>query len=176
MIIEIGRLCVKIAGRDAGKKALITDILDDKYVLIDGETRRRKCNILHLEPLSQVLKIEKNASHEEVAKALKEIGIEARETKPKQKTERPRKKRKTAEELRLQKGPQKEDKKKLRDVFKPKKKERKEGTLEEKAGIAEKEESKETEGKQAEKKEIKKSEKKGTKVMPAKKSEKKKED
>ena len=72
MTIEIGRLCVKIAGRDAGKKCLIIDILDDKYVLIDGETRRRRCNILHLEPLSQVLKIEKDATHGDVASALKE--------------------------------------------------------------------------------------------------------
>mgnify|MGYP001618608505 CR=1 FL=1 len=82
-MIEIGRVIVKLAGRDAGKKGLIIDILDDKFVMIDGETRRRKCNILHLEPLAQVVKVKKNASHEEVAKALKEIGVEARETKPK---------------------------------------------------------------------------------------------
>jgi len=99
-MIEVGRLCVKIAGRDAGKKAIIVDILDNNFVLLDGETRRRKCNVLHLEPLDQVLKIAKKASHDEVAKALKEINIEARITKPKPKTERPRKKRKSPEELR----------------------------------------------------------------------------
>lgn len=136
-MIEIGRLVVKTAGRDAGKKAVIIDILDDKYVLIDGETRRRKCNILHLEPLNQVIKIEKNASHEEVAKVLKEIGIEARQTKPKPKTTRPRKKRKTPEQLRVQK----EEKKKKFSLFKKKKeekkieKEKKEESLEEKAGL-----------------------------------------
>jgi len=43
-----GRICVKTAGRDAGLKCVIVDVLDDKFVLIDGETRRRKCNILHL--------------------------------------------------------------------------------------------------------------------------------
>ena len=59
-MIEIGRLCLKIAGRDAGKKCLIVDILDHKFVLIDGETRRRKCNALHLEPMNQSIKIEKN--------------------------------------------------------------------------------------------------------------------
>ena len=90
MTIEIGRLCVKIAGRDAGKKCVIIDILDDKFVLIDGETRRRKCNVLHIEPLNQVIKIEKNSSHEDVSKALKEIGIETRITKPKPKTQKPR--------------------------------------------------------------------------------------
>ena len=155
-MIEIGRLCVKIAGRDAGKKCVIIDILDDNYVLIDGETRRRKSNILHIEPLSQVIKIEKNASHEEVAKALKEIGIESRQTKPKPSTQKPKKKRKTPDQLRGQK----EEKRKLKDLFKFKKKEekaevhkqslappsaeKKEGTLEEKAGLVEdkKEESK----------------------------------
>ncbi|MAG08197.1 50S ribosomal protein L14e, partial [Candidatus Woesearchaeota archaeon] len=50
MLNQIGRLVVKTAGRDAGKKALIVDSLDKSHVLIDGETRRRKCNIAHLEP------------------------------------------------------------------------------------------------------------------------------
>ncbi len=161
MTIEIGRLVVKIAGRDAGKKAVIIDILDDKYVLIDGETRRRKCNILHIEPLNQKIEIKKNASHEEVAKALKEIGIETRQTKPKPKTQKPRKKRKTPEQLKAQK----EEKRKLRDLFKPKKKEEKvetkEATLEEKAGLVE-EMKKETQETESEKKEAKPKAKKPT--------------
>ena len=139
-MIEIGRIVTKIAGRDAGCKAIIIDILDDKYVLIDGETRRRKVNILHIEPLNQIIKIEKNASHEAVSKVFDEIGIKARVTKPKPKTEKPRKKRKTPEQLREQK----EEKRKLRDLFKFKKKEekveeKKEATLEEKAGLVEEE-------------------------------------
>ena len=147
MTIEIGRMCVKIAGRDAGKKCVIVDILDDKFVLIDGETRRRKCNVLHLEPLSQIIEIKNNASHEEISKALKEIGIEARATKPKPKTQKPVKKRKTPEQLKAQK----EEKKKLRDIFRPKKKEEKkeakEGTLEEKAGLSEEKKETKPEGK-----------------------------
>ena len=134
MTIEIGRVVVKIAGRDAGKKAVIVDILNDKYVLIDGETRRRKCNVLHIEPLNQVVKIEKNANHEHVSKVLKELGLEARVTKPKSKTQKPKKKRKSPEQLRTQK----EEKRKFRDLFKFKKKEEKaEATLEEKAGLIE---------------------------------------
>ena len=168
-MIEVGRLCVKLAGRDAGKKAVIIDILDDKYVLIDGETRRRKCNILHIEPLNQVVKIEKNASHEDVSNALKEFGIEVLQTKPKQKTQRPRTKRKTPEQLKAQK----EEKKKLRDIFRPKKKEEKaeakETTLEEKAGLAE---EKAEEKPEAKKEIVKKKEKpKAVKKSPAKKKE-----
>ena len=156
MTIEIGRVVVKIAGRDAGKKAVIVDILNDKYVLIDGDTRRRKCNILHIEPLNHVVKIENNANHEHVSKVLKELGLEARVTKPKPKTQKPKKKRKSPEQLRTQK----EEKRKFRDIFKPKKKEekveeKKEATLEEKAGLKE-EEHKHTHEHKAEKKETKK--------------------
>ena len=137
-MIEVGRLVVKIAGRDAGKKGVIIDILDDKFVLVDGETRRRKVNILHIEPLTQVANIGKNAPHDEVARVLDELGLKARETKPKPKTQRPRTKRKTPEQLRVRK----EEKRKLRDIFRPKKKEekteeKKEVTLEEKAGLSE---------------------------------------
>jgi len=91
---EIGRLVVKIAGRDAGKKAVIVDTVGKNYVLIDGETRRRKCNLAHLEPLGKILKIEKNASHEDVVKAFKELKIDIETSKPREKKPRPRKKRK----------------------------------------------------------------------------------
>lgn len=144
-MIEIGRLCIKIAGRDAGLKCVIVDILDNKFVLIDGETRRRKCNIMHLEPLKDVIKVKKNVSHDEVKKEFEKLGLKARETKPKQKTEKPKKRRKTSQQLREQK----EEKKKLSSIFGLKKKEAKKGeiekekvsSLEEKAGfIAEKKE------------------------------------
>jgi len=160
-MIEIGRLCIKIAGRDANLKCLIVDVLDDKFVLIDGQTRRRKCNILHLEPLKEVIKIKKNASHEEIKKEFEKLGLKTRETKPKQKTKRPEKKRKTPEQLREQK----EEKKKLKDMFKRKKEE---GTkeevksgesLEEKAGLMEgkkKQVKKEEKKKSTKKKETKK--------------------
>ncbi|MBS3176886.1 50S ribosomal protein L14e [Candidatus Woesearchaeota archaeon] len=82
-MMDIGRLCMKIAGRDAGKKCVIVDKMDDRFVLIDGETRRRKCNPSHLEPLQQTIKIKKNASHEDIVSAFKDIGLEARTTKPK---------------------------------------------------------------------------------------------
>ena len=75
MLYDIGRVCVKIAGRDAGKKCIIIDQLDDKYVLIDGQTRRRKCNISHLEPTKLFLKITKNADREKVLLACKDAGI-----------------------------------------------------------------------------------------------------
>jgi large subunit ribosomal protein L14e len=93
-MIEIGRVCVKTAGRDARAKCLVVDVIDKNYVLIDGQTRRRKCNIVHLEPLDKILQIGKNAGHDEVVKALKELNIECVERKTKAKTARPKKQRK----------------------------------------------------------------------------------
>jgi large subunit ribosomal protein L14e len=81
----IGRVCVKIAGRDAGLKCVVVDVLDGSFVLIDGQTRRRKCNMVHLEPLAQKISIEKGASHEHVVAALKDAGIEVVERKTKAK-------------------------------------------------------------------------------------------
>ena len=90
-MFEIGRLCVKLAGRDAGRKCIIIEIIDSQFVMIDGQTRRRKCNIRHLEPLPKVLKAKKGASHEEVVELLKKEGFEVVETKPKEKTKMPQK-------------------------------------------------------------------------------------
>ncbi|MBS3122713.1 50S ribosomal protein L14e [Candidatus Woesearchaeota archaeon] len=80
-MFEIGRLCVKIAGRDAGKKCVVIDVLDNNFVLIDGQTRRRKCNLRHLEPLDKIIILTKNASNDEVIRALKEESIECEEKK-----------------------------------------------------------------------------------------------
>ena len=90
---EIGRLCVKLAGRDARMKCVIIEVLDNNYVMIDGQTRRRKCNINHLEPLDKVLKIKKNATHSEVKTALKKEKIEVIDTKPKKAKEQPKPKK-----------------------------------------------------------------------------------
>ncbi len=74
-VVEVGRLAVKIAGRDAGRECLIVDVLDKNYVLIDGNTRRRKCNISHLEFLPKKANIKKGATHEEVINALTSLGV-----------------------------------------------------------------------------------------------------
>ena len=87
-MIEIGSLCMKIAGREAGSLCVVIDLLDSKFVLIDGQVRRKKCNINHVEATGKVLKLEKNASHEDVVSALKEEGIEVVESKPKVKAPR----------------------------------------------------------------------------------------
>ncbi len=107
-MIEVGRLVVKLAGRDAGLKGIIVDVVDDNYVLIDGQVRRKKCNIKHLEPLDKVVKISKNADHKEVVAEFKKLGIEIKEKKAKkEKPAKPVKQRKKKEKIKEEK-PKKE--------------------------------------------------------------------
>lgn len=36
--IEVGRICMKISGREAGEKCVIVEIIDDKFVEVVGNT------------------------------------------------------------------------------------------------------------------------------------------
>ena len=91
MAMEIGRLAIKTAGREAGKKCVIIDVIDNNYVLIDGDVRRKRCNITHLEPLGETIKIEKNASHDVIVSEFKKLGTEIKERTAKEKKEKPKK-------------------------------------------------------------------------------------
>ncbi len=77
--IEIGRICVKSAGREAGRKCVIVDIVDKNFVVVTGpkkvtEIKRRRVNAKHLEPLEDRIDIVKGASDSEVSDALKKSG------------------------------------------------------------------------------------------------------
>jgi large subunit ribosomal protein L14e len=74
-VFEIGRLVMKIAGRDAGGKGVVVEQLDSIYVLVDGGLRRKKVNIKHLEPLSAVIELNSGAAHEEVKRAFEKLGL-----------------------------------------------------------------------------------------------------
>jgi large subunit ribosomal protein L14e len=75
MVIEVGRVCVKIRGREAGRRCVVVDIIDENFVIVDGDLKRRRVNIKHLEPLPKRLDIKPGASTEEVVKAMLENGI-----------------------------------------------------------------------------------------------------
>jgi len=99
-LIEVGRVYVKIAGREAGLKAVIVEKIDDTFVLIDGEVKRRRCNVRHLVPLNFKLDIKPKAKTEDVKEALKKADLlkapvpktAKKKEKKKEKGERPRKK------------------------------------------------------------------------------------
>ncbi len=95
-LFTTGRVCLKIAGRDAGRKAVVVEELDNTFVLVDGDVRRKKANVKHLEPLPQVLEIHSGASHEEVKKAFDKHKWPVWETKEKKVGEKPMQKRKSS--------------------------------------------------------------------------------
>jgi large subunit ribosomal protein L14e len=56
--IEKGRVCVKIAGRESGKKCVIVDVIDENFVEIVGnEVKNKRCNIKHLEPVDETVEV-----------------------------------------------------------------------------------------------------------------------
>ncbi|WP_421078346.1 50S ribosomal protein L14e [Methanothermococcus sp. Ax23] len=73
--IEVGRVCIKTLGREAGKTCVVVDILDKNFVVVDGNVKRRRCNIKHIEPTDKKVEIEKGASTEEVKLALDTAGL-----------------------------------------------------------------------------------------------------
>jgi len=80
MIEEIGRIAVKVAGREAGKKCVIVDVIDKNFVLVTGPkeltgVRRRRANVAHLAFTPHKIEIQRNASDEEVMKALEKAGL-----------------------------------------------------------------------------------------------------
>ncbi len=77
--IEVGRICVKIAGREAGRRCVIVDVIDKNFVLITGPqkvsgVKRRRVNVNHVEPTQTKIDIKRGATDEEVAEALKAAG------------------------------------------------------------------------------------------------------
>ena len=73
--IEVGRICVKLTGRETGKKCVIVDVIDKNFALITGPKtvtgiRRRRTNVDHLEPTAEMIELKKGATDDEVEKAL----------------------------------------------------------------------------------------------------------
>lgn len=95
-LYEVGRMCLKIAGRDAGRKCVVVES-GDIFVVVDGDVRRKKVNIKHLEPLPEVIEIKAKASHEDVANAFKKLGLTVWEKKSKKVAERPKRVKKKRE-------------------------------------------------------------------------------
>jgi len=80
MIEEVGRIAVKVAGREASRKCVIVDVIGKNFVLVTGPksltgVKRRRVNIAHLAFTPHKIKISRGASDEKVLKALEEAGL-----------------------------------------------------------------------------------------------------
>jgi large subunit ribosomal protein L14e len=77
--IEVGRVCVKVAGRESGRKCVIVDVMDKSFVMVTGPkkvtgVKRRRVNINHVAPLEDVIQVKRGASDEEVTQMLEAAG------------------------------------------------------------------------------------------------------
>jgi large subunit ribosomal protein L14e len=77
--IEVGRICVKMAGRETGSKCVIVDVMDKSFVLITGPkkvtgVKRKRVNLNHIQVLQDKLEIKRGASDEEVTQTLEAAG------------------------------------------------------------------------------------------------------
>jgi large subunit ribosomal protein L14e len=76
-VVEVGRICVKITGREAGNKCIIIDVIDKNFLLITGpkqvnKVKRRRVNVSHVEPTERKVNITRGESDEEIMKTLDE--------------------------------------------------------------------------------------------------------
>ena len=73
---DIGRICVKKLGREAGNKCVIIDVIDKSFVFVTGPkaltgVKRRRVNIRHIEPTNDSLNITRQASDEDIIAVVK---------------------------------------------------------------------------------------------------------
>lgn len=110
-MFTVGRVCLKKAGRDAGRYCVVIEELENDYVTIDGQTRRRKCNIQHLEPTKKTANISEKADSEKVNSELEKLGVKVKEKQQaKQPTTRPKKEKIQKKKKDTKKAEEKESK------------------------------------------------------------------
>ena len=85
--IEVGRICLKLAGRESGKKCIIIEVIDKGFVTVTGPkkitgVKRRRASINHIAPLKDKIAINRGSSDEEVIQALKTSDKLEEMTKP----------------------------------------------------------------------------------------------
>ncbi len=73
--IEVGRICVKIAGREAGRKCVVVDVIDKNFVLVTGPqkvtgVKRRRVNMSHIEPTEKKIEIKRGYSDKDIASTI----------------------------------------------------------------------------------------------------------
>jgi len=77
--VEVGRICVKMAGRETGKKCVVVDLLDKSFVMVTGPqkltgVKRKRANINHLLALQDRVDVKRGASDEEVTSTIQAAG------------------------------------------------------------------------------------------------------
>jgi large subunit ribosomal protein L14e len=129
--LEVGRLCIKTAGREAGRYCVVLKSIDSNFVLVTGPrvltgVKRRKCNVEHLEPTQYSLKIKEDANEKEVLEAYDKAGLisklNLKRPSPEELKEEKVEKKEKVKEQKPEKEKTKEEKKKTQEEKKTTKK------------------------------------------------------
>ncbi len=70
--LEVGRVCVKLTGREAGRKAVIVEAGKDSLVIEGPHVRKRKVNPRHVLLTNDMAKVSEFAFKGKAGKAAKE--------------------------------------------------------------------------------------------------------
>lgn len=69
--MDIGRVCLKVKGREQGERCVVLDVVDRNFVIVVGpNVKRRRVNMNHIRPLDEVVPLQRNATNEEAIAAL----------------------------------------------------------------------------------------------------------
>jgi large subunit ribosomal protein L14e len=80
MKMEIGQVCVKTVGKEKGKYCVVVKKVDKNFVIVSGPkaltgVKRRRANVIHLQPLQYKLEIKEDANDEELLEAWKNSSL-----------------------------------------------------------------------------------------------------
>jgi len=78
--MEIGQVCVKTVGKERGRYCVVVKKIDENFVVVSGPkaltgVKRRKANVIHLQPLQYKLEIKEDASDNDLLEAWKKSGL-----------------------------------------------------------------------------------------------------
>jgi large subunit ribosomal protein L14e len=69
--MEIGRVFLKVKGREQGERCVVMDVVDRNFVIVVGpNVKRRRVNMNHIKPLDEAVSLQRNATDEEAIAAL----------------------------------------------------------------------------------------------------------
>ncbi len=79
-MMNIGQICVKMVGKEKGKYCVVVKKIDENFVVVSGPkvltgVKRRRANVIHLQPLQYTLEIKEDATDEELVEAWKKSNL-----------------------------------------------------------------------------------------------------
>lgn len=79
-LLDAGRICMKIAGREAGRYCVVLKNVNKSFVLVTGPkiltgVKRRNANVSHLEATPYKIEVTENSSDEDIVSAMQKANL-----------------------------------------------------------------------------------------------------